>query len=268
MARRNFYDIIKNSGINLQAEYTRIYKLFYEGMPHYPPVAPFVDRFFVFLPDYLVGRAVSYSDYINTYNFNFSGEPEQLDVDYLISFCEYVQNLCDGIKNCKIQRKDNIISDTITRLTKLIYSCMEDMGQMPVTQDNLLIFVPKNSAAVAVMEIVNEDLALTILEYHHYRLKGNLAKKKSILKTMADDIEASRGKLKEINRTLETQLFQMLNKFVRHDHSKTPYIETMSDADIEQCYDDIYQMWLLAKLELDHLERKKRVEGLLSEINS
>ena len=40
----------------------------------------------------------------------------------------------------------------------------------------------------------------------------------------------------------------------------------MKDGDIEQWYDDMYQMCLLAFLELDHLERKERVKKLKEDI--
>ena len=44
------------------------------------------------------------------------------------------------------------------------------------------------------------------------------------------------------------------------------YVRNMKDGDIEQWYDDIYQMCLLAFLELDHLERKERVKKLKEDI--
>ena len=42
----------------------------------------------------------------------------------------------------------------------------------------------------------------------------------------------------------------------------------MTDDEIEAVYDDIYQMWLLAQLELDHLDRKNRMKSLLEQINA
>ena len=96
-----------------------------------------------------------------------------------------------------------------------------------------------------------------------------MAKKKAILKLMADDIEVERKKLSSINKTLENQLFQLMNKFIRHDQSQTPYIATMKPQEIEACYDDIYQMWLLAKLEIDHYaDRKGRVATLIDKLNN
>ena len=60
----------------------------------------------------------------------------------------------------------------------------------------------------------------------------------------------------------------MLQKFVRHNNEDNPYIASLSPVALETCYDDIYQMWLLAKLEIDNLERKKRVETVLQNINA
>ena len=59
----------------------------------------------------------------------------------------------------------------------------------------------------------------------------------------------------------------MLQKFVRHNNKDNPIIASMSEEEIEAVYDDIYQMWLLAMLELDNVERKKRARELLGRIN-
>jgi hypothetical protein len=60
----------------------------------------------------------------------------------------------------------------------------------------------------------------------------------------------------------------MLQKFVRHNNESNPFIKGLALKELEKCYDDIYQMWLLAKLEIDNLERKKRVETVLQQINT
>ena len=134
--------------------------------------------------------------------------------------------------------------------------------------DSARILVPRKQEAIAVAEIVDKKLSYSVLEYNHHGLKGNLDKKKSILKLMADDIELQRKILNGINKTLADNLFQMLQKFVRHNNEDNPYIKGLSPNALEACYDDIYQMWLLAKLEIDNLERKKRVEETLRQINA
>lgn len=87
------------------------------------------------------------------------------------------------------------------------------------------------------------------------------------MKFLADDIEPKRKTLNGINKTLADNLFQMLQKFVRHNNEDNHYIKGLSPDKLEACYDDIYQMWLLAKLEIDNLECKKRVEETLKQIN-
>lgn len=75
------------------------------------------------------------------------------------------------------------------------------------------------------------------------------------------------------NTSLESDLFYLLNSVnVRHNNAEQGgknyihFVADMKDGDIEQWYDDIYQMCLLAFLELDHLERKERVKKLKEDI--
>ena len=268
MARRNFFEIINGSPLNLKAEYNRIYTLFYQGTAYDEAVVDIVDEVFEALPSHLRGRSISLSDFDETYGFSFPEHPLFFETDDLISLCEYVWNLGKGVLRFAHQLISESNYQSIEHLLKMITACMEDLQYMSVSQEGIVIFVPKNADVVSVTEIVKEELIISILEYHHHGLKGNLAKKKAILKLLADDIEGDRSKLRSINRTIENQLFLLMHKFVRHDHSQTPHIATMTPHEIEQCYDDIYQMWLLAKLELDHYaERKDRVAQLLDTIN-
>ena len=275
MARRNFYEILTETPLNLQTEYERIYKLFYEGTDSYRSIDDVIEYAFESLPKHLIGRTISLADFNKTYNFAFPdtiftdpGMPFS-PVDDLLIFCEYIWNFCVGLLEHAMHTLDEDEYNSILHLQKMIIACMDDLKQMLAKRGELYIFVPKDPAVISVAEIVEKDMAVSILEYHHHSLKGDLAKKKAILKLMADDIEGDRQKLRNINRTLETQLFQLLNKFVRHDQAQTPYIGTMNPLEIEEHYDDIYQMWLLARLEIDHYAgRKDRIADLIEKLNN
>lgn len=275
MARRNFYEILNETPLNLQTEYERIYKLFYEGTDSYRSIDDVIEYAFESLPEYLIGRTISLADFNKTYNFAFPdtiftdpGMPFS-PVDDLLIFCEYIWNFCVGLLEHAMHTLDEDEYNSILHLQKMIIACMDDLKQMLAKRGELYIFVPKDPAVISVAEIVDKDMAVSILEYHHHSLKGDMAKKKAILKLMADDIEGDRQRLRNINRTLETQLFQLLNKFVRHDQAQTPHIGTMNPQEIEECYDDIYQMWLLARLEIDHYaDRKDRIAGLIEKLNN
>ena len=198
-------------------------------------------------------------------------------MDDLISLLEYVYNftyylrvfikeqypMLRGINTrytTEFRQLNNVIENTI--------SCANDLGLEGIAKDGLLIFIEKTPEALSVAEIVDEKLSYKLLEYNHHRLKGDLTTKLGILKLMADDIEPQRKILNGINKTLADNLFQMLQKFVRHNNEDNPYIKGLSPEELENCYDDIYQMWLLAKLEIDNLDRKKRVESTLQNINA
>ena len=274
MARRNFYEILNESPLNLQAEYERIYTLFYDGTDSYNAIESIVEYVFDRLPKHLVKRTISLDDFNKTYKIDFPTtiytDPNLPfnSTDDLFILCEYIWNFCVAVIKYALCSLDEDEYNSILHIQEKITACMDDVGHMLLEHDNLYIFVPKDQATIAVAEIVEKELSASILEYHHHSLKGNLPKKKAILKLMADDIENDRKKLSSINKTLENQLYQLMNKFVRHDQSQTPYIATMKPQEIEECYDDIYQMWLLAKLEIDHYtDRKDRVSALLSNIN-
>ena len=269
MARRNFYEMITQSSFNLDAEYTRLYTLFYEDTDFHYSISDMIENAFEYFPPKLVGRTISLVDFNTTYGFEFPGNPFHLTTDILISFAEYIANFCRALLENAMHTLDEDWYNSVLHMQKMVTECMADLGLTEHDVGGLLIYIEDRPETIAVVELLEDGLAGAVMSYHHHSLKGDLAKKKSVLKLMADDIESDRPKLRGINSTLETQLFQLLNKFIRHDQSKTPYIGTMNPQEIEECYDDIYQMWLLAKLELDHqMSRKERIKTLLDKINA
>ena len=87
-------------------------------------------------------------------------------------------------------------------------------------------------------------------------------------KDLSDAIDNFNGVLSAENagyRVIGRQVVPITNEY----EIKCIYIHfvaDMKDGDIEQWYDDMYQMCLLAFLELDHLERKERVKKLKEDI--
>ena len=69
------------------------------------------------------------------------------------------------------------------------------------------------------------------------------------------------------NKSFASDLFQLLNKFIRHNNSENRVISQTSDSELEAVYDEIYQMWLLAKMQLEHAKRKSTISELINKIN-
>ncbi|MBP3477339.1 MAG: hypothetical protein J6K48_13655 [Lachnospiraceae bacterium] len=130
-----------------------------------------------------------------------------------------------------------------------------------------VILVEKDAAMTSVAEIVEPELANEIIEYNHHLLKGDIAGKRKILKTLADKFEPMRGELKRINKYLESNTGYLLNKMnIRHNNidgsNAIEYVKNLSDEELEEWYDETYQMLLLCILEYDNIERSKRVDEL------
>lgn len=133
----------------------------------------------------------------------------------------------------------------------------------------MVLVVQKDAAATAVAEISPEELAFLIVKYNHHALKGEIAEKKSILLALGKELEPKRDFVSKINKELTSNIFFMLNNLdLRHnnrtagDKNFKETVANMSDSELEDWYDELYQMILLAMLELDQQERSERVKQL------
>ena len=105
-------------------------------------------------------------------------------------------------------------------------------------------------------------------------MKGDLDIKRSTIIALADKLEPQRKTLGQINSSLESDLFFLLNNInLRHNNSDPaggkkyhPVVAGMSNDELEKWYDEIYQMCLLAFLELDNADRKDKINKLKQDI--
>lgn len=266
--RKNILEILNSADIDLELEYSRIYDLFFDvefnsGF-YESTLAELVSECFGQLDKNLTKRCLSIEDFNKSYGFDFEKKPQDFSIDYLILFVEYVTNFLYAlIRSVNLGFDYHGLYDVIEH----IKGFLADIGYEFVERDGIVICVEKNQYATAVAETVDEDLAYSILEYNHYRLGGDLVAKKNILKNMADNIEMERKCLNSINKSFTTGLFQLFNKFIRHNSSENEYISQMSDSELESVYDEIYQMWLLAKMQLEYAKMRSYIEDIISKIN-
>lgn len=275
MERRNFAQILKEAKVDIRREYDRLYSLFFLNKAFQLnnsmlSLRDYCACFFYSLP--FRGTCLNLDDFDDFYGFNFEKVPTDFDLNYLLSFCEYSYNLAVYMNptNYSILASFTTYNQQPQFYVQQVMKVVDAIGYVITKQDDsddMSIVVAKSPAAMAVAEISDSKMAYKILEYNHYALKGNLDRKLSILKVFADEIEPRRAELKKIPGSVESELFQMLQKFIRHNNRDNPVIAAMSDDELEAVYDDIYQMWLLAMLELDNVERKKCAKELLGKIN-
>lgn len=269
MDRKLFSQVLKDASIDISREYLRLYQLFYKKNLSAPGY-----RFFSlrdacansFSKMSFRGTCISLDDFDSFYSYHFKEKPDDFDLNYLLTFCEYSYNLvlqCDDFNLIiHIANFEQFRIDFIQQIRLVVNS----IGYMEFNNNGITDFVPKDQAAISVSEIVDKNLSYRIIEYNHHTMKGDLEKKRSVLLVLADKLEPQRKKLSGINKTLESDIFFMFNKMnIRHnnvDSGKSAMVSSMDNEELERWYDDTYQMCLLAFLELDNLERKQRVSDL------
>ena len=147
---------------------------------------------------------------------------------------------------------------------KAVYD--EEKEQVLVIEDR-----PEITAAA---EIVKPELALAIVRYNHHSMRGDIAQKKSILLALGAELEPKRKTLSGANSKLEDSIFFMFNNLnLRHNNCSKgdkyykEFVANMDDDVLEGWYDELYQMILLAFLELDQLERNSKIKELKANVD-
>lgn len=197
-------------------------------------------------------------------------------IEDLFDYLEYVANILNLIANYKWDDISNIIDTKIyDAIINNIRNVLETLNyEIYKIDDQKIIVVEKNPAATAVAEIVEEYIADEVIQYNHYLLKGDMETKKKILLSLGAKLEPQRNNLKEVNKNLESNIFFMLNNLnIRHNNCDVSneknykkYIANMSKEILEEYYDELYQMILLAFLLIDNVDRMKKIDELKAKI--
>lgn len=276
MARRNFAQILKEAKIDIKKEYDRLYQSFYnqkffDGYNYNVTLKDSCELYFLNYP--FRGTCLSLEDFDNSHKFNFEKVPTKFNLNYLISFCEYTYNLVSNLNTMNpmgltgLQNQQQIFCIQISKV-------IEAVGYVPINKEGIIIFLPNSQEAIAVSEIVDPKVSYKVIEYNHHTLQGNIEGKKAILFQLANLLEHEKDRLKQINNEMEDNLFALFNNLnIRHDNCSTnsvhykEYIAKMSRKELENWYDETYQLCLLAFLELDNIERNKKIKDLKRQIS-
>lgn len=275
--RRNFAEVLQSGNIDIKKEFSRLYTLFYNSEENntysWQSLYNCINNNFARIP--FRGTCLTLDDFNNEYDFKFNVDPEKITIDLLVTFCEYLTNLASHSFNLPLFYYDLNSSD-IQFLLEQINMVIEKIGYTEAKNGDFTIYVIKDQAAMTVSEIVPQDLSYKIIEYNHHSLKGNIEAKKQTLLLLAKQFEASKTKLKTINKSLENNISYGLNNLnIRHNNLDSslpknykPALTKMNKEKIESLYDDLYQMLLLGFLELDNIERMEKFEKAKREIES
>lgn len=199
-------------------------------------------------------------------------EDDEIEEEDFLSYLEYAANILNLVETVKLKQGCYYKGTDIYHAAKMnVRNVLEWLNYEEKVFGNgkKVIITEKNPAATAVAEVVDEELAYKVIQYNHYILKGDTETKKSILLALGQELEPRRKELLQIDKDLEDGIFFMLNNLnlrhnnkSRNDKNYKAAVAKMDKKNLEEWYDELYQMMLLAQLELEQAKRKEKVKEL------
>lgn len=270
-------EVLHNDPKALTREYDRLYNLFNEDNTidifKWCSIREYISECFRDIS--IRGTCLTLNEYDDEhgYNFNYYIPPNTDALEHLISFCKYSYNLVfAAIKAERLSIPSRLIASMKKPMDFYIdqvLSVIEKIGYMPVEADGITDFVPKSPTTIMVAENLEPNLSNLILRYKLHSLKGNLEEKAIILYRLGKKLEGDRDTLSNFNNDFEKDLFTLLNSIdIRHNNiaesSKNykEYVANMGKDQLEEWYDNTYQLVLHALLIMEYIERRERISIL------
>ena len=188
------------------------------------------------------------------------------DLENILIRLEYYLNIIN-LANSKLQFPNFQKSQQFAMLEDNIKILLDHLNYEPLeikTEEKILL-VPKNPAATSVAEISSKETALAILMYNHSSLKGDLSQKRNLLLKIYLEYE----KLLKKGITGFSEYFDktrgLVNKLnIKHNNKKE--IENLDNKQLEEWYDELYQLLLFCVLIKDNKDRKDKAEEFLKSL--
>lgn len=188
-------------------------------------------------------------------------EDTVITLEYFINIISLIQ------RNIGFGSKYGIFQDKkFTLLIENIEILLEKMHYEKhfFKDEEKVILVPKNPTATAVAEISSENTAMAILMYHHASLKGNFVRKKELLRQIAQEYEPLLKKGIDGFSDYFSKARDFLNNLdIRHNNSDKPIVKNLSPEELENWYDELYQLLLFCVLIRDNKDRKDKMAEFL-----
>lgn len=274
--RKNFYEILADMEFNYYDEYKKLLYLFNEekcvtGYGRYKiPVCDYVDeKYFRKLP--IRGTCTSLTDFMK--EIPIKRYPASLDDLFLLA-----EFLIAILPENEIMINSSLVAQTETimeNISVILEKTNHELIELP-EKENQFIIVEKNKGATRAAEIVEDvSVAIDLLEYNHFAMKGDLAGKKKLLTSIGAYIEPilkSRVLQKAGYKQLETDMGFVLNNFhIRHNNKEgakaQEYILSCSEEQLEAWYDRAYNMAVAVIIINEHIPVETEIANLKRDYN-
>ena len=276
--RKSFADILKNAQFDVTKEYFRLNTLFYEQkIKYHTQNSPYskINTLHGIINSYFTlvsfrNNALSLDDFDRANGFTFSQYHSFVDIDYFITFCEYLENIIIDIR----KKLPSGFGEICNLIVEQIHNSIENICYMELKKDNFISYVPKNATAITVAEIIeDDDLSYNTIFYNHHSLAGDIEGKKEILLKFASLYESRKSEAKGVCDKVSENLGYAFNTFnIRHNNiepsskSYQEFFANLSNSEKEELYDDTYQLCLEFFIALDNKGKIKKFEDMRKKV--
>ena len=281
MARKNIFEMVAEI-FDITTELNRMYRLFEKRCIVPWAHRSYTVRDFIYYTGFSTwrnrGRCVDLNDFLSLLDYDSLWSNAETDVSDLFTLIEIIYNFWYVVdKRISLSYGSGDDSRDFKLLRKIMDDCLAQYNYkgeyFPYLEQ--LIVIEDKPEATAVAEIVDNDLSYKVLRYNHYMLKGDLKAKKDILLALGADLEPKRKQIYAIDKDLEDGIFYILNNLNLRHNNKTEgdkyykqAVAEMDSATLENWYDELYQMMLLAYLQLDQVARNTKVKTLKQAVST
>lgn len=277
MERLSFGDLVRNSGVNYQAEYKTLLTLLhggacatftdhefkgdslfgYEGERR--SFVDFCDEHFESFPIALRGTCRSMAGFNQYYKF-YPERVEDPNLDALLTLAEYFMTFSAALQariNSGGLYKEKIVNSHIIQHLKIL---LGKLHHKAILEGSFVRLVPEDVVVAEVASKLPKELAIKTFLYRHRSMVGNIEKKREALSSLGHQLESRREVIHD--KTLESAIFSILNNMnIRHNNvdpqDATKYHEfvaKLGPKELEKWYDRLYQMMVAAFARLDAAE--------------
>lgn len=281
--RKSIFDIVADE-LNMESDTYRLIQMssteetLYKGRNSYT-IFGFVDEF-CFKEWKYRSHFMNVNDFLMSLNYDELIKDAKWDVEAHLTLIELIYNFWNLANNKFAERyfidvlkwggnfhhiKD-VMDDILEKCNHIVYG-NEEIDRFIVVENK-----PEVTAVAEIMSTI--PLAFDVIKYNHRSMKGDINTKRKILLSLGAELEPQRKRLESISKKLDKNIFFMLNNLnIRHNNCSEDdpakykeYVANMDNDKMEEWYDELYQMILLAFLALDNEERSVRVKELQEKV--
>lgn len=226
------------------------------------------------------GRCLDTQDYLDTLGFDsiLNQAIVKQNLDSFLTVIEVIYNFWYLLTRFVDNNQDRFdYYNAVNILKDLMDECLSEYNQKAFyfEETEQCVIAEDSPQVTAAAEATDTETGMQIVRYNHRQMAGDIAGKRMVLIQLLDYLEGRNKEIRQINNTLYDEITNVANNFnIRHNNvdsrNKSRFrqkVADMPDSELEKAYDDLYQMILLAILEIDNKARRQEMKKLVQTVN-